>query len=70
MVNIWDYANTRPRICLKTKSGEECIGKTYMVWDADESDDTEDSITIELDSGEIKSFYHNEIESIEVLSNG
>lgn len=68
MVNIWDYANTKPRICLKTKGGAEFVGKTYMVWDAEESDDDEDSITIELDSGEITSFYPDEIESIEVLA--
>lgn len=67
MVNIWDYANARPRIRLEKKDGEVFIGKTYMVWDADESDDTDDSITIEFDSGELRTFYQDEIESIDVL---
>lgn len=67
MVNIWDYANKRPRICLKTKNGAEYIGRTYMVWDAEESDDDRDSITVEMDNGAMKSFYPDEIESIEVI---
>ncbi len=67
MVNIWDYANKRPRICLETEDGEEYIGQTYMVWDAEESDDDRDSITIEMDNGAIKSFYADEIKSIEVI---
>lgn len=65
MVNIWEYANTRPKIKLRTKNGDVCIGYTYMVWDSEETDDNEDSISIELPGGEIKSFYQSEIEEIE-----
>lgn len=52
---------------MKTKNGEEYIGRTYMVWDAEESDDDRDSITVEMDNGAMKSFYPDEIESIEVI---
>ena len=67
MVNIWDYANTLPRIKLKAVTGEEFIGRVIMVLAAEETEDVEDSIDIRLDSGAIKSFYPDEIESIEVL---
>lgn len=67
MVNVWDYANTLPRISLKATDGNVYTGRVIYVWDAEETDDTEDSITIEFDSGEIMSFYPDEIESIEVL---
>ena len=67
MVNIWDYANTLPRIKLKAVTGEEFIGDVVMVLDAEEIESVQDCIDVELDSGEIKSFYPNEIESIEVL---
>lgn len=68
MVNIWDYANNKPRVGLRTKNGEKYTGKVYMVWDAEESDDEQDSITVEMQSGEIRSFYPDEIESIEALN--
>lgn len=68
MVNVWDYANALPRIELLTTSGEKYVGDVLAVLDAEETEDTEDSIDIELDSGEIKIFYPDEIESIEVLS--
>ncbi len=67
MVNIWEYANALPRVKLKTADGAAIVGKVAMVWDAEELEDAEDSMDIELDSGEIKSFYPDEIESIEVL---
>lgn len=67
MVNVWEYANALPRVKLKTSDGAVIVGKVAMVWDAEELEDAEDSMDIELDSGEIKSFYPDEIESIEVL---
>ncbi len=70
MIDVWQYANTHPRIALTTTNGREYIGGVIAVWDAEESDDEQDSITIEMDSGEIKSFYPDEIESIEVLDGG
>lgn len=68
MVNVWDYANAWPRVNLKTTTGDWIVGKVIMVFDAEETEDIKDSIDIELDSGEIKSFYPDEIESIEVLN--
>ena len=65
MVNIWDYANKRPRIRLETKGGEVYVGDTLMVYDAEETDDEEDSIALALDSGEIVSFFQSEISDIE-----
>ena len=67
MINIWDYANTRPRIRLKTKNGRTFVGDTLMVYDAIETDSEEDSISVELNTGEIASFYPSEISSIEVV---
>lgn len=67
MINVWEYANTHPRIVVTATDGKEYVGGVIAVWDAVESDDEQDSITIELDSGEIKSFYPDEIESIVVL---
>lgn len=68
MVNIWDYANKLPRIKLKTVNGTELIGNVVAVFDADEIESAQDCIDVELDNGEIKSFYPEDIESIEVLT--
>lgn len=68
MVNIWDYANKKPKIRVNAKDGNKYIGRTLMVWDALETESEQDSIDIELRSGEIMSFYPDEIESIEVLN--
>lgn len=67
MINIWEYANTHPRIRLVDKKGKQYIGQTLMVFDALEADDEWDSIHIELDSGGIVGFYPQDIYSIEVL---
>ena len=68
MVNIWDYANQLPRVKLLTAMGEVFEGKVIAVLDALESDDDQDNMAVEADSGEIKIFYPEEIESIEVLT--
>lgn len=68
MVNIWDYANQLPRVRLVTSSGESFSGKVIAVLDALESDDELDNMAVEADSGEIRIFYPNDIESIEVLT--
>lgn len=67
MVNIWDYANSLPRIELLTTEGSKYVGNVLAVLDAEETEDVEDCIDIELDSGEIKSFYQDEIERIEIV---
>ena len=66
MVNIWDYANQLPRVKLLTATGE-FEGKVIAVLDALESDDEQDNMAVEADSGEIKIFYPEEIESIKVI---
>ena len=43
-------------------------GVIIAVWDAEESDDEDDSMVAEADSSEIKFFDPDEIESIKVLS--
>lgn len=67
MVNIWDYANQLPRVRLVTSSGESFTGEVIAVLDALESDDELDNMTVEADSGEIRIFYPEDIESIEVI---
>ena len=67
MVNIWDYANQLPYVKFVTSSGEPFAGKVIAVLDAVESDDEQDNMAVEADSGEIGFFYPDEIESIEVL---
>lgn len=68
MVNIWNYANELPRIKIKTVNGTELIGDVVAVLDSEEIGSTQDCIDVEVDSGEIMSFYPNEIDSIEVLT--
>ena len=67
MVNIWEFANTHPRVSLVDQRGKKYIGQTLMVFDAEESDDDRDSIAIELDSGEIIMFYPEEISAIKAI---
>lgn len=68
MVDIWAYANKKPRIRIVPAEGGEYIGDILAVLDAEELETGQDCIDIELDSGEIISFRANEIESIEVLN--
>ena len=67
MVNIWDYANQLPRVKILTATGKSFEGKVIAVLDALESNDDQDNMVVEADSGEINVFYPEEIESIEVL---
>jgi hypothetical protein len=67
MVNIWDYANRLPRVKILTATGKSFEGKVIAVLDALESNDDQDNMVVEADSGEIKVFYPEVIESIEVL---
>jgi hypothetical protein len=67
MVNIWDYANRLPRVKILTATGKSFEGKVIAVLDALESNDDQDNMVVEADSGEINVFYPGEIESIEVL---
>lgn len=63
-MNIWDY-NGEKNIRIKTKTGNEYIGDVVSVFDAEETYDSEDSITIVTDLGQYIGFFPSEIESIE-----
>ncbi len=69
MVNICDYANTLPRIRLVDVNKRVYVGDILAVHDALETYDDEerDLLMLELDSGEIVSFYPEDIVSIKVL---
>lgn len=67
MINIWEFAKNLPRISLISADGNQFVGKIIAVMDAQEADDDDDNMVVEADSGEIKIFYPNEIESIEVI---
>nr|DAH27593.1 MAG TPA: hypothetical protein [Caudoviricetes sp.] len=67
MINIWEYANSLPRVRLQTTTNEKYEGQVIAVWDAEEIAGTQDCIDIRVDSGAIKAFYPDEIKSIEVI---
>lgn len=64
MVNVWDYANQLPYVTVKTVDGRIFSGETICVMDAEETDDEEDSLTIEAKTGRITTFLQSEIEQI------
>ena len=66
MVNLWDYANDRPRVRLTLKDGTIIEGKTICIWDAEEFEDgAEDAIGLDLDYGGATNIYQSEIAKIE-----
>jgi hypothetical protein len=65
MINLWDYARGRPRVRITRKSGSIVQGKTIGVFDAEELDDDEDAIGIDLDGGGADTVYLSEIAKIE-----
>lgn len=67
MVNVWDFAWELGKVKIETNDGQTFAGSTIAVHDAEEADDTEDSIVVEAKSGEIRSFRVSEIKSIEVI---
>ena len=68
MVNIWEYANKLPKVLLVTKDGKAYAGNVVCVMDAEETEDTEDSLTLEEAKGRMRVFYQSEIAEIaEVL---
>ena len=64
MVNVWDYANQLPYVTVKTVDGRIFSGETICVSDMEETDDEEDSLTIESLDGDINTFLQSEIEQI------
>lgn len=69
MINLWNFADDLPRVRIKTDDGQVFIGETLCVMDAEETDDDEDSITIEMHDGKIIVFYPHEIVFIERVNN-
>lgn len=67
MVNVWDFAQNLGRVKIKSKDGSIYSGNTIAVFDAEETDDVEDSIVVEFNNGEIRTFRVSEIESIEEI---
>ena len=64
MVNIWEYANKLPKVLLVTKDGKAYAGNVVCVMDAEETEDAEDSLTLEEANGRIRTFFQSEIEAI------
>ena len=67
MINLWDYANDLPKVIIHKKDGSVISGRTICIWDAEETEDVEDSIALDLDDGGVESVYQSEVESIERL---
>lgn len=63
MINLWDYYSA-DRVSIRTKKGKTYIGQVLTVWPAEDIDENEDEIDIELKNGEIWGFGVSEIESI------
>ena len=61
MVNIWDFANTLPELEIETVDGEKFLGKVVAVFDAEESGEEQDNLSLELSDGRIVSFFPSEI---------
>lgn len=70
MVDIWKYANPGTHLRIITTDGQVFEGKTIIVWDAAEQigDETEDTLDITLQDGEIMGFPRSEIAEIEVIA--
>lgn len=64
MVNIWEYANKLPKVLLVAKDGKPYVGNIVCVMDCEETEDAEDSVTLEEANGRIRTFLQSEIESI------
>ena len=64
MVNIWEYAEKLPRVLLITKDGKSYVGNIVCVMDGEETEDTEDSLTLEEVNGRMRVFFQSEIEKM------
>ncbi len=65
MINLWDYANDLPRVRITLKNGNIIQGNTIIVFDAEELDDDEDAIGVDLDGGGAATVCQSEIAKIE-----
>lgn len=66
MVNVWDYVNAK-KLKITDVNGKEFVGDLIAVMDTEESGETEDDITIQVDDVTIISFLQSEIEKIEII---
>ena len=67
MVDVWKYANTLPMLRVETVDGEKFSGKVIGVFDAEEFEDDEDSLALELSDGQIVSLFPSEIRAAHEL---
>lgn len=65
MVNVWEYANDLPRVRVTGKDDSVFSGRVIHVIDAEEIEESEDYISVEAGTGEIRLFGASEIKSIE-----
>ena len=65
MINLWNY-QTGDKIQLIDSEGKKYIGRVVAVFDAEETYDAEDSITIDVE-GQYYGFFPSEISRIERL---
>ena len=66
MVNIWDYYGAK-KIRLTTKNGKVITGRVDSIFDAEETYDQEDSITIATEDGSLIGILASEVEKIDKL---
>lgn len=64
MVDIWKYANNLPKVLLTVKDGNTYLGNLVCVMDGEETDEAEDSLTLEEENGMIRIFFQSEIADI------
>lgn len=68
MVNIWEYANSLPKVMLETVEGRMYSGKVVLVFDKDETGEEQDSISVQIGKEEIISFFPSDIKSIKIIA--
>lgn len=66
MINVWDYVNCE-MLEIMAVDGRKFTGRLVCVFDAEESGETEDNITIEVSDDYIIGFLQSEIKEIKVL---
>ena len=65
-MDLWDYIYSFVR--LKLKTGERYTGDVIAVFDAEEVEEREDSLSLEVRQGQIYGFFTSEIQTITRLN--
>ena len=66
MVNIWKFYGAK-KIKVTTKKGTVIIGDVTSIFDAEETYDSEDSMTITTEDGSNVGIYASEVDKIEKM---